>query len=165
MVLFDKDWLEEDPQITTELLLWLNELNAGKALVWIDYPACCEQSGYRGKIIRSYRLSWNIRFQSDSVHYHPRTGCLRRLLHNSQVDICYILGTPQFLSEEDYRQLEKFPTIVLGPTFQNGNPPSGCQQRRLVSIVPAQHYDWMECLLPLSPLLTIIDRPSKTCYK
>jgi len=117
LVLFDKDWLEEDPQITTELLLWLNELNAGKHWYGLIIPPAANSLGIVERLLDLTGYPGNIRFQSDSVHYHPRTGCLRRLLHNSQVDICYILGTPQFLSEEDYRQLEKFPTIVLGPTF------------------------------------------------
>jgi formylmethanofuran dehydrogenase subunit B len=117
LVLFNKDWLGEDPQITTELLLWLSELNAGKRWYGLAIPPAANSPGIVESLLSLTGYPGNIRFQPDGVHYDPRAICLRRLLQNSQIDICYFLGTPQFISNENYRQLEKLPTIVLGPSL------------------------------------------------
>jgi formylmethanofuran dehydrogenase subunit B len=115
LVFFDKDWLGENLQITTEFLLWLSELNTGKHWYGLTIPPAANSLGITESLLVLTGYPGNRCFQPDGVHYDPRTNYLSRLLQNSQIDICYFLGTPQLLSNEDQRQLEKFPTIVLGP--------------------------------------------------
>jgi formylmethanofuran dehydrogenase subunit B len=116
LVFFDKEWLDEDPQIATELLLWLAELNTGRHWYGLPILPAANSLGVVESLLGLTGYPGNMRFQPDGVHYEPRTCSLSKLLLNSQIDICYFLGTPRSLSEELHDQLEKLPTIVIGPS-------------------------------------------------
>ncbi len=107
MVLFDKDWLENDQQSVLELLSWLADLNGEKIWYAAYVPPSPNSIGVVEKLLSMTGRPGSIRFSQSGVQYSSRINRLEWLVEHNQMDTCFILGTPQNFPKEIYSYLEK----------------------------------------------------------
>ena len=108
LVLFDRNWLQEDPHIATELFLWLADLNQGQRWYALYIPPAPNSTGVCNALLTATGFT-------GSIEYNPRMFQLQQLVEKGWIDTCIIAGNPGLLSASLLTSLEKITTILFSP--------------------------------------------------
>ena len=122
LVLFDRNWLQEDLHIATELLLWLAELNQGQRWYALYIPSAPNSMGICNALLASAGCPGSMLFSAEGIGYNPRMFQMQQLVENGWVDTCIIAGNPDLLPASVLTSLERINTILLSPVPPDWKP-------------------------------------------
>ena len=94
-VLFGKDWLQAGVPGLTELLLWLQELNASARWYGLPLLSGPNRFGLAEALLSETGYPGSLRFVGGKAEYVPYELRLATLLTRRQVDLLVVVGTPQ----------------------------------------------------------------------
>lgn len=115
LVLFDKNWLQEDLHIAAELLHWLADLNRGQRWYSLYAPPAANSLGICNALLSTAGCPGNMHVSPDGIEYAPRLFQLHQLINNGWVDTCLIAGNPSLMPAALKEDLKKVTTILLSP--------------------------------------------------
>ncbi len=119
VVFFGPEWLKGSLPLTTELLLWLRDLN--RTGCWYAHylsPATNNTSVVE-TLLSATGFPPNLRFETDGVENSPRRWQAERLIQSEWPDFCLLIGQPKHFSRQTLARLKKIRAVLLAP-----QPPS-----------------------------------------
>jgi formylmethanofuran dehydrogenase subunit B len=122
VVLFDRNWLQEDLHTTAELLGWLADLNGGQRWYGLYAPPAANSLGICNALITAAGCPGNMHLSPAGIEYDPRQFQLHQLISSGWIDTCLIAGSPDLLSASLKKDLEKVTTILLNPEPADWEP-------------------------------------------
>ena len=115
LVLFDKNWLQEDLHIAVELLHWLADLNRGQRWYSLYAAPAANSLGICNALLSTAGCPGNMHVSPAGIEYDPRQFRLHQLINNGWVDTCLIAGNPSLMPAALKEDLKKVTTILLSP--------------------------------------------------
>lgn len=123
LVVFGPEWLKAGQPFTTELLLWLKDLNGEKHWYALYLAPAPNSTGVVEVLLSETGYPGNLRFGSEGVDYSPRLWRAERLIQQGGADLCLLVGQPDSFSEKTLTRLSQGRTILLDPDQPAWNPP------------------------------------------
>jgi formylmethanofuran dehydrogenase subunit B len=167
LLVFGPEWLRADQSFTTELLLWLKDLNQEKHWYPLYLAPAANSTGVVETILSETSYPGNLRFDQEKIDYSPRLWRAERIIQKGGTDLCLLVGQPGSFSAETLGLLSRGHSILLDPHLPAWNPPvwlrsaqvgidvPGCFQRldgvpvALQPVLPGRHPLMKDLLLEL----------------
>lgn len=115
LVLFDKNWLQEELHIAAELLHWLADLNRGQRWYSLYASPAANSLGICNALLSATSCPANMHCTPAGIEYDPRQFRLHQLINSGWIDTCLIAGNPELLPVSLKEDLQKVTTILLSP--------------------------------------------------
>jgi len=116
VVIFSSEWTKAGQTFSTELLLWLRDLNRQKRWYALYLPPAANSTGIVEMLLAETGYPGNLRFDNNVAEYSPRLWRAEHLIKNGTTDLCLLIGQPASFSEETLACLAKIKTIIIDPT-------------------------------------------------
>jgi formylmethanofuran dehydrogenase subunit B len=143
LVVFGSKGLIASQPLTTELLLWLRDLNREKpwyALYLAPSPNCV---GMVESLLSLTGVPGNLRFGPQGVDYSPQLWRAEHLIQQGGTDLCLLVGQPGSFSEKTLSLLAARRTILLDPQPPDWNPAVWLPSAR-VGVEVAGHFQRLD---------------------
>lgn len=168
LVIFGLDWLKAGSPFTTELLLWLNDINGQKHWYALYLAPAPNSAGVVETLLSETGFPGNLRFGLGETNFSPHTWRAENLIQQGGADLYILAGQPRSISEKALRLLSRSRTILLDAERPDWNPPiwlpssragvtgSGNFQRldgvpvELQAVLPSQRLPMKDLLLELT---------------
>jgi formylmethanofuran dehydrogenase subunit B len=168
VVVFGPKWLKAGQPFTTELLLWLKDLNREKRWYALYLAPGSNSTGVVETLLSETGSPGNLRFGPEGPDYSPRLWRAERLLEQGIPDLCLLAGRPGAFSEKTLARLSQTRTILLDPdppawtptvwlpAARGGVEAPGLVQRldsvpvELLPVISSRHMPIKDLLLELS---------------
>ena len=115
LVIFGPEWLKSGQPFTTELLLWLKDLNQENHWYALYLAPASNSIGVVEALLSQTGFPGNLRFGLEGVDYSPQLWRAERLIQQGNADLCLLAGQPGSFSEETLTRLSHGRTILLDP--------------------------------------------------
>lgn len=114
VVVFPLDGWDAAGQGLTELLLWLDELNAVRT--WFALPVSPQPNhvGVNELLLAEIGSPGGMRFQSGEAEFSPRVWSAGRLLRHGGADFVLLVGEPDPPTQRILSELERVKTVQIG---------------------------------------------------
>lgn len=121
-IVFGSDWVKKGLPYTTELLLWLKELNRKKHWYGLYLPPGTNSKGIVDVLLSETGYPGNMRFTPNGIEYSPRLWRADRIIQQGVSDLCLLVGQPHSISEETSNELTHIRTILIDPEEPEWKP-------------------------------------------
>ena len=123
LVVFGQEWLKVGNPFTTELLLWLKDLNKEKHWYALYLPPAPNSSGVVETLLSETGFPGNMHLRSRKLDFSPRVWRAENVIQQGGADVCILVGKPGSFSEETLSLLSQSRTILLDAERPAWNPP------------------------------------------
>jgi formylmethanofuran dehydrogenase subunit B len=120
LIVFGPEWVKSSLTFTTELLLWVKELNQLKQWYAAYLPPSINSTGVVETLLEETGYPGNLRFGSADVGYSPYLWRTERLIQEGSIDLCILLGSPALISEETISSLKHYRMVQFGQSQPHG---------------------------------------------
>ena len=123
LVVFGLDWLKAGSPFTTELLLWLNDLNREKHWYALYLAPAPNSAGVVETLLSETGFPGNLRFGLGETDFSPRTLRAENVIQQGGADLYILAGQPGTISKKTLSLLSQSRTILFDAERPAWNPP------------------------------------------
>ena len=115
LVIFGSEWIKHGRPFSTELLLWLKNLNKKNRWYGLNLPNAPNSIGVVEVLRAETGYPGNLRFSPNGIDYSPHVWQAERLIQQGIVDLCILVGMPDSFLKNTLALLSHGQTILLSP--------------------------------------------------
>ena len=122
LVIFGPEWLAAGQTLTTELQLWLRDLNRKNRWYSLYLAPAPNSNGVVEALLSITGHPGNMHFRPDGVDYSPAIWQAERLIQQGSIDLWLLVGEPDSFTEETLNLLTQVRTILISPNLPEWKP-------------------------------------------